>query len=288
MNRALFFISSIIVVILATDANPDFAGVDNTVSCPPCTYNCAYGFQCRCGHCVPITSYPGNVVVDCNHGYSFDHVQKRCVPVTCDASTACPAGHTCQPEQRSCTREPCPQYKCLKPACPSCATTLCPASSVCRCGTCQPIDVPNCLSCATVLCAADTQCKCGRCQPIERECGHGEEYDSRLGRCVAVTCSAGSACPLNQVCMPQRLDCVRTPCPQFECQPRPICASGEEYDPRFNRCAAVSCSARPCRWDELCVPQTSHCVRAPCPQFSCRPRFTYYAGARTEATATDD
>ena len=49
------------------------------------------------------------------------------------------------------------------------------------------------------------------------QCQNGYEYDSRLDRCVAVSCDAPTACEDGEVCMKVDTECIRSPCPQYDC-----------------------------------------------------------------------
>ena len=75
-------------------------------------------------------------------------------------------------------------------------------------------------------------------------CIFGSECDPLIPGCVPVTCDAPDACPTGSTCVPQEIQCVRDPCPQFICEPN---CSNLGCDPGF-KCNSVTqeCEAQGC------------------------------------------
>lgn len=57
--------------------------------------------------------------VTCEEGSECHPKKGTCVPVSCDATNACPVDWSCEPKEKECRKEnvPCPQFKCLPPPC---------------------------------------------------------------------------------------------------------------------------------------------------------------------------
>jgi hypothetical protein len=44
------------------------------------------------------------------------------------------------------------------------------------------------------------------------------EWDDFESKCVAISCEAEGACADNETCVPDDVQCTRSPCPQFVCE----------------------------------------------------------------------
>eukprot|EP00808_Paulinella_micropora_P030649 g50974.t1 len=132
----------------------------------------------------------------CGAGEEWD-AYKQIVATTCAAPNACPSGKKCvQFPGTRCLFSPCVQFICVS----------------------QSARVPSEGSKGASSWAFDS--------PLLSAlvCKVGEQYDTILKRCVAVSCAAAYACPAGQDCVPQSIQCIRAPCAQFVCRARDTAA----------------------------------------------------------------
>lgn len=177
------------------------------------------------------------------------------------------------------------------------------------CLLCKCRDPPvTIITCPLVKCASTCpngykvdENGCQGCECVEPvRCPVGEAFDEITNQCVAVSCEASSACAAGSRCVPANIQCVRAPCPQFQCEPLcppvcavfcefgnvlddngcatcrcnppPPCGVGEEYDTLTGECVVVSCdSPKACDSGETCQPVDIQCFRPPCQRFECQP-----------------
>jgi hypothetical protein len=227
---------------------------------------------CKTGPCPQFQCVDKPTPTTCGVGQAYDDVAQACVAVSCDAPSACKLGSVCQKTDVQCVRAPCPQFTCIEP--PRCAVGEQLDNLTQKC---VPVSCEAEAACdSNSKCVPNTGIKCIRspcpqfqCEPLNNGCGVGEELDALTKQCVAVSCDA-KPCKLGSVCQKRDVQCIRAPCPQFECvSSSPTCGEGEAFDSLTKQCVAVSCEAKPCDEGSVCQKADIQCIRAPCPQFQC-------------------
>lgn len=220
-----------------------------------CSRHCPNGYKvddngCQGCGCVE-DNVPPTVGGICPGGEEFDSVTNQCVAVSCKSPNACGPGEACSPVQLDCVRAPCPQFQCQFHCPPVCAV-YCEFGNV--------LDHNGCSTC--------------QCNPPP-SCGVGQEYDTLTKTCVVVSCESPEACESNEVCQSVDIQCVRAPCPRFQCQP--TCSHGEILV--FGKCRAVSCNSKQACWrGARCVPRTRTCHTRQlyCPQYYCKSWWQFW------------
>eukprot|EP00755_Sulcionema_specki_P011387 Sspe_Gene.768::Locus_258_Transcript_2_2_Confidence_0.600_Length_1522::g.768::m.768 len=215
----------------------------------------------------------------CAEGEACDPLSERCVVVSCKAKDPCSDGLVCKHAARTCEREPCSQYECVRPCTETgcaegeecddttgrCMVVSCNAKDPCPSGQ---ICIDRSLDCETTPCP---QMEC-REKCTKGSCASGEECDVMSGRCIAISCSAPRPCDVGN-CIPRATTCAGTgPCPQFTCVSCMLskCGTGEECDPIEGKCVVVDCTSPKACVGKTCVKGTPSCERAPCPRFTCQ------------------
>lgn len=238
----------------------------NGLSCKPvlCDMHCENGWaldESGCPFCECAVCKPNVCKLLCLNGYAKD--ENGCEICKC-AEIECPAGE----EKNKITNK--------------CVPVTCKSENACT-----TKEKPLCVSTTEPILCIQQPCPEFTCQ-AKPACPAGEEMNNSTKKCVPVSCKSENACTSNQVCVMNEkpVHCVTQPCPQFKCQTKTKCNTGEEQD-AFGNCIAVSClSKNACAADETCTPVKKICLTKPCPQLTCCAKGTTYSTFQNTCIAT--
>lgn len=233
---------------------------------------------------------PSCANLDCQKGYECDERSISCVPVSCEAETACEDFESCIQSTETCTEEgPCPQFSCMN----KCAFIRCSPWSECDpfTATCVPVSCQAFQACPQGFDCVEEEKMCIRapcpqfsCTPAEQESGcttncgisvpnfsfyenDGTDY---CKNCVCLLNGYSFCFPFGDCDDDETLsECeIETD----ECDEKKLCEDPGNYgcDIESKKCIAIDCGAiDACKEEETCIPTQRLCESLPCPQFVC-------------------
>eukprot|EP00045_Choanoeca_perplexa_P017706 m.262848 g.262848 ORF g.262848 m.262848 type:complete len:1349 (-) comp17610_c0_seq3:1586-5632(-) len=235
-----------------------------TCSNEPCKH-----YRCK-DRCSVVKCRPGTV---CSNGTCVDSCNsikcqsyEFCQDGTCKdmcLTMRCPAGHTCS--QGECIRDdPCANVACDRGL--ECRVTSNDCSA--NASDCSAFEcVEPCLPCPVFRCLAPPadNCRVIPSEPDSCNCTACPTYDCPASPCANNTCSA------SETCLPMPVQCVKAPCPQFQCVAKDacdtidcargnICLKGKCVD----ACATMLCAPGQDCHSGVCQPKSDACELINC------------------------